>query len=253
MTLVMHLDDDEYLVSIVNFNKVNSVATIPQNKMKITTKLVLSLTTAMTLNLFAISSAIATQKVDRDTLCRKFPLNSRCEDYSATKSKTQTYQLDRNSFCEKFPLNSRCQKSAMEVIKLKIDRSGKNDEWVRIEKQNNEVKLLHTSKAKDVLSSGILNGGLSLVPIPLPFVEINNYNWKEHQTTEVSFKSDRCKTENCIVTGKDTLTLPEDADLYGGLFTIEYQEKGYKRSLSFRIPADTEAETIDTITFESNY
>lgn len=221
--------------------------------MNITTKLVFSLTAITTLNMFATSSAIATQKANRDALCRKFPLNSRCEDYSASKLKTQTYQLNRNNFCDKFPLNSECQKLPTEVINLNLDRSGQDDEWVLIEKQSNEVKLLHTTKAKDGLASGALNGALGFVPVPLPFLEINKYNLKKHQMIKVSFQSDRCKSENCIVTGKNTLTLPEDADLYSGLFTIYYQEKDLKRSISFRIPADTEPEIIDTITVRNNY
>ena len=131
-----------------------------------------------------------------------------------------------------------------------MDRSGENDEWVRIEKQNNEVKLLHATKAKNALTSGVLNGALGLVPVPLPFVELNDYDRKEHEMLEVSFKSDRCKNESCIVTGKDTLTLPEDANLYGGLFTIEYLEEDLKRSVSFRVPDDIEAKTVNTINVE---
>ena len=218
--------------------------------MKIATKLILSLTTILSLNAFAASSAVATQEVDRNDLCSKFPLNSRCEDYSATETETQTYQLDRDNFCDKFSLNSKCQKGPKEVIRLNLDRSGENDEWVRIEKQKNEVKLLHATKAKNGFTSGVLNGALGLVPVPLPFVELNDYERKEHEMLEVSFQSDRCETESCIVTGKDTLTLPEDADLYDGLFTIYYQEKDLKRSISFRIPADLEAKTLETVSFE---
>ncbi|WP_319419027.1 hypothetical protein [Pleurocapsa sp. FMAR1] len=46
--------------------------------------------------------------------------------------------------------------------------------------------------------------------------------------------------------------MPEGTDIYAGLFTINYQEKDLRRSLSFKIPADTEAETIDTIAVEIN-
>ena len=96
---------------------------------------------------------------------------------------------------------------------------------MRIEKQDNKVKLSHTTRVKDGLVSGILNGGLGLVPVPLPFVEVNKYDWEDHQTIKVAFKSDRCEAQHCIVTGKDSITLSDETDLYGGLFTISYQEK----------------------------
>ena len=153
----------------------------------------------------------------------------------------------------RFPLNSQCQAPAVEVITLNLDRSGENDEWVRIEKQGNKVKLLHTTKVKDGLVSSVLNGALGLVPVPLPFVETNKYDWEEHQIERVSFKSDRCQAENCLVRGKNSLTLPETNNVYGGLFTIDYREKDSQRSLSFRIPTDAEAKTIDTITVEAQH
>ena len=52
------------------------------------------------------------------------------------------------------------------------------------------------------------------------------------------------------LTGKDALILPPETNIYGGSFTIEYREQDLKRSLSFKIPPDTKAETIDTITVE---
>ena len=74
--------------------------------------------------------------------------------------------------------------------------------------------------------------------------------WEDHQVTEVSFQSDRCKTNSCIVTGKKTLKLPKYTNIYQGVFTIQYQEKNLKRSLSFIIPEDLEATTTDTIIIE---
>ena len=222
--------------------------------MKLINKLILAAVSAMTVN-SSIASTAVTQEIDLDTLCRKFPLNSRCEDGRSTKSESevQMYQLDRDSFCQDFPFNSRCQKPATEIINLNLDRSGEDDEWVRIEKQDNKIKLLHSTKVKDGLVSGALNGALGFVPIPLPFVEANKYDWNDHRVTGVAFKSDGCKSDGCIVTGTNTLVLPEGTDIYAGLFTIDYQEQDLKRSLSFRIPADTEAETIDTIVVEAQH
>ena len=215
--------------------------------MKITTKLIFAFTTAIAFNT-SIGLPAATKDIDRASLCAKFPLNSRCEDFSASKPETKVYQLDRNSFCEKFPFNSQCQEPPLKIIKLNLDRSGEDDEWVRIEKQNNKVKLLHTTKVKDGLVSGALDGALGFVPFPLPFVEANKYGWEDHQITKVTYQPDNCKVDECIVTGKDALILPPKTNIYAGSFTIEYREKDLKRSLSFKIPPDTKAETIDTIT-----
>ncbi|MEO0013677.1 MAG: hypothetical protein RLZZ535_2066 [Cyanobacteriota bacterium] len=43
----------------------------------------------------------------------------------------------------------------------------------------------------------------------------------------------------------------KDNNIYSGVLTVEYQEKALRRSLSFKIPADMEAETVDTITVET--
>ncbi|MEM7758636.1 MAG: hypothetical protein AAF298_10985 [Cyanobacteria bacterium P01_A01_bin.40] len=142
----------------------------------------------MAVDTIIIPTAIA-QEIDTDTLCNKFPLNSQCEDYSVTSSQPEIKQLDRNSFCEKFPLNIQCLNSAMQIIKFNLDRSGENDEWVRIEKQDDEVKLFHTIRVKDGLVSGIINGGLGAVLVPIPF-DINKYDWEDHQVNKITFKSD---------------------------------------------------------------
>lgn len=249
MTMVMYLDDCRQLESKIVTSTVNGVV-IPHHQMKITNTLISALASAITIN--TLASPATTQAIELDTLCNKFPLNSRCEDYKATKSESQIYKLDRNRFCDKFPLNSRCQKPPLQVIKLNLDRSGEDDEWVRIERQNNKVKLSHTTKVKDDLASGVLNGALGFIPFPLPFVEANKYDWKNHQVTKVSFKSDRCNAESCVVTGKDTLVLPAGTNVYAGSFTIDYREKDLERSLIFRIPEDTKAETIDTITVKTD-
>ena len=187
--------------------------------MKVINKSILALAGAMAINTLIISSVV-TQEVERDTLCKKFPLNSRCENYTSTKSESKIYKINRSAFCEKFPLNSQCQQPPLQVIKLNLDRSGEDDEWVRIEKKANKIKLSHTTKVKDGLVSGALNGALGFVPFPLPFVEANKYDWENNQVTEVAFKSDRCKVDSCQLKGTDTLVLPEGTDIYAGLFTI---------------------------------
>ncbi len=220
----------------------NGVA-IPHLTMKIINTLALASALAVNVALPAV-----VKEIDRHTLCSRFPLNSRCEDFSAAKGTPTTHQLDRDRFCEKFALNSKCQQKPLQVIKLNLDRSGENDEWIRLEKQDSRVRLVHTTKVKDGLVSGVLNGAIgALVPLPLPFVEANKYDWQDNIVTAISFRSDRCQGEKCIVAGKNSIALPKGMDIYRGKFTIEYREKELERSLTFRIPADVEAETINTI------
>lgn len=214
-----------------------------------TSKLVVAIASTLTIGLSAIPAE--TKEIDRDTLCRQFPLNSRCQDYQVTKSKPKIYTLERDSFCDRFPLNSRCQQPAVEVIKLNLDRSGNNDEWIRIEKQANTIELLHTTRVKDALTSAALNGALGLVPFPLPFVKANQHNWEDHQVLGMSFQSDRCNTDSCIITATEALELPAGTDIFAGLFTIDYLEKDLRRSVSFRIPADAKIEAIETIIVET--
>jgi hypothetical protein len=187
------------------------------------------------------------QKITLSSLCNKFPLNSRClnHNFSTNKSnqKINQYAIDRNTFCAKVPLNSYCQEKTVQVFKLNLDSSGENDEWVRIEKKGNKVNLLHTTKVENFWGSLIINGALGLIPYPIPF-DGTTYNWNDHQVIQVSFKSNCCQTDSCIVTSKKTLNLPVGTNIYQGLFTIEYQEEELRRSLSFKIPADVKP-TID--------
>lgn len=73
--------------------------------------------------------------------------------------------------------------------------------------------------------SGIFDGALGFVPVPLPFVEVNEYNWKNHRVTRITFQPDGCKSNSCTITGTNTLTLPEGTNIYDGLLTVEYQEE----------------------------
>jgi hypothetical protein len=190
------------------------------------------------------------QKITSSTLCNKFPLNSRCQDHNFTANKSNQkinrYAIKRDTFCAKVPLNSHCQQKQVEVFQLNLDRSGEDDEWVRIEKKGNKVNLLHTTKVEDFWGSLIINGALSFIPYPIPF-DTNTYNWDDHQVIQVSFKSDRCQTESCIITSKNTLNLPAGTNVYQGLFTIEYQEEELRRSLSFKIPADVKPTISNTV------
>jgi hypothetical protein len=212
-------------------------------------KSILILETILLVSCIKVFPAVA-QKISLSTLCNKFPLNSRCQNSNFTTNKsnlkTNQHTIDRDTFCKKAPLNSYCQQKPMQVYQLNIDSSGEDDEWVRIEKKDNRVNLLHTTKVEDFWGSLLIDQALGFIPYPIPF-DTNQYNWDDHQVIQVSFKSDRCKTDSCLVTGKKTLNLPRGTNIYQGLFTIEYQEEKLRRSLSFKIPADVKPTVSDTV------
>jgi hypothetical protein len=52
-----------------------------------------------------------------------------------------------------------------------------------------------------------------------------------------------------MITGTDSLILPEGTNIRAGLFTIEYTEGELLRSVTFRIPYDAKIELVRTVTF----
>jgi hypothetical protein len=189
------------------------------------------------------------QEIDPESFCQRFPQNSNCQDRANTlqTTKTNAEQVDWDSLCQKFPLNSRCQAGRPETIKIPLAASGAKDEWIRIEKTGDKVKLLHTRESDDSLLSKALNGAAgAAIPLPIPNLKLSQ--WSDHQTTSVTFKPDSCQespsnkalqknTASCAIAGKDTLVLPEGSDIYAGLFTIEYTEGDLARSITFRVPS----------------
>jgi hypothetical protein len=160
---------------------------------------------------------------------------------------TNAKLVDWDSLCQKFPLNSRCLEGRPEVIKIPLASSGAKDEWIRIDKVGDKVKLLHTRESDGGLVSNAFNGAAGAVlPIPLPNIKLGQ--WSDHKMTGVTFKPDSCQEENpankaikenmasCAIAGKDTLVLPKGTDIYAGLFTIEYTEGNLERSIKFRVP-----------------
>lgn len=213
-------------------------------------KLILTLGTSFLLS--GVTYPAVAQAIDLEDLCDKFPLNSRCQDHRSPetqpgKTLLKTRQLDRELFCEQFSFNSKCQGKPLEVIKINLNRSGEDNEWIRIERKDNLVRLLHTSKVKDEITSGIINGVAGFIPSPI-LPDLNKYDWEDHRIIGVSFKSDRCQTDSCISTGKDSLKISEKTNIYQGTFTIQYQEEDLMRTISFKIPPDTKAEISNTVT-----
>jgi hypothetical protein len=215
-------------------------------------KLTLAAATTFSINDLVVART-AGETVDLESLCGKFPLNSQCIDgnYPLIEPEQSKFNIERSSLCRKFPQNSYCLQAPLQIIKIQLDRSGEDDEWVRIEKQDRLLKVKHTTQVKDDLVSGVIDGALSVVPIPLPFVETNGYNWEDHLVTRIAFQPDGCKLNSCTLTGTNTLTLPKGTNIYSGLLTIEYREKKLSRSLSLRVPTDAEIETINSITIDT--
>lgn len=160
----------------------------------------------------------------------------------------QAQEVDWDSLCQKFPENSRCKEGRPETIKIPLADSGAKDEWIRIDKIGEKVKLLHTRESNGGVMSKLLNGAAgAAVPLPIPNFKLGQ--WKDNRTTHVMFKPDSCQensankamTENlpsCAIAGEDTLVLPKGTNIYAGLFTIEYTEGDLARSISFRVPED---------------
>lgn len=195
-------------------------------------RLALIMTAAVFVNSLGGQNVYA-QEIDLDTLCQKFPLNSRCQGYKSPA------------------------RQASQVIKLRLKTSGADNEWIRLERNENTVKLLHTTRAKTVFSR-VLNGLAGAAPVPVPRV-FNFYQWYDHPTTRVAFKPDSCtllqrlkllnnsvsksnqvngSPPSCAITGTDSVLLAEGMDIRRGQFTIEYKEGDLLRSITFRIPTE---------------
>lgn len=196
----------------------------------------------------ALTQPTQAQPVDRNYLCQRFPLNSRCQGYKSLPTQSET--------------------NSEQVVKVRLDKDGPNNEWIRVEVNGNTVRLLHTTQVVTGISRAI-NGIIGAVsPVPIPF-DANFYNWRDHQTLQSTFEPDNCppsamvvpnsstlpakllvmlntamqstsapmQTATCAVTGKNQLVLPPGIDLYAGQFTVEYAEREMIRSIKFRLPA----------------
>lgn len=155
-----------------------------------------------------------------------------------------------------------------ETIRVKLDVSGSQNEWIRIERRGNVLKLIHTKQLRKKRGvEGVLNTALGVVGVGGTGLAF--YDWDDHQTVRSLFKPDRCFRKpvnpstqstrenpgsstsrsplstnqpiqpdhalNCLVVGTDTLVMPTEADIRQGQFTIEYKERDLLRSVTFRI------------------
>ena len=166
---------------------------------------------------------------------------------------TSIKTIDWDVLCGKFPLNSRCLEGKPEIIKISLDDYGAQNEWIRIDKKGNQVKLLYTRQTSGDVVGKALDGIVdAVVPFPVPF-SVYPKQWTDRQTTKIIFRPDNCQINqeqniqgslpNCNILGKDVLNLPQDMNIRRGIFTLEYTEGELIRTITFRIPISAESET----------
>lgn len=161
------------------------------------------------------------------------------------EQKTSIKEIDWNILCQKFPFNSRCQEGRPEIIKISLEDFGAKDEWIRIEKTGNKVKLLYTRQTSGGLVGKAIDGVIdAAVPFPFPS-SLETKAWTDRQTTRVSFRSDNCQASlsSCTISGTEFLNLPQEMNIRAGIFALEYIEGKLIRSIAFRIPFEAKSET----------
>lgn len=217
-------------------------------------RLALVMIATVLLNSTVLQKAQA-REVDLDTLCSKFPLNSRCQGYKSPSRVAKSSAVagrETSAAAE----DATAVGQDPQVIKLKLKTSGPDNEWIKIEMKENSVKLLHTTRSNRGISQ-LFNGALGAVsPVPLP--GFNFSKWSDHPTTRVVFEPDSCSlmrrlkhlesstqqigetsgSPSCTITGTDIVNLSEGMDIRSGRFSIEYQEGDLLRTITFRIPAE---------------
>lgn len=163
------------------------------------------------------------QEVDLETFCQNYPLNSRCQDYPAATSAESPDQTP-------------------DVIAFRLPASGPNNEWIRLDVDGSVIRVRHTTRVLNPVTQVF---SLALGPVnPIRF-----HNWRDHDTTQVTFVPDQCsqssnlsseqpENSSCVITGSDSITLPDGLSVYQGEFTVEYLEEGLVRTISFRVPTE---------------
>lgn len=81
-------------------------------------------------------------------------------------------------------------KKTRKIIKMRLKTPGFNNEWLRIEVDENTVKPIHTIRTNRSFS-GVVNSALGAVsPVPLPNLRFDK--WLDSPTTRVVFQPDSC-------------------------------------------------------------
>lgn len=199
------------------------------------------------------------QEVELDFLCQRFPLNSLCEGY---KPKIQQERTNPKQQQE-----SPSKSEANQIIKVRLELSGPDDEWIQMKTSDNGTggtvfAAYHTKRVKRTLLSNLTTGILTFGaeqlaseaidgydgPVPLP--DINFYRWVDHETRRIVFVPDGCSKNSpiplgngqqpgqssCVITGTKFISLPAGTDIRAGLLTIEYAEEELVRTITFKVP-----------------
>ena len=187
------------------------------------------------------------QTVDRDELCQRFPLNSRCEGYTPQNSESVD-SLETSS----------------QVVNVHLNVTGPEDEMVMLEINEETVgdirlSAYHIERTEDdgfFTLSNLLNGAIGVVsPVPIPFDLFQSFTSQASQTEYIAFTPDNCMEQmplmngqgfqlaDCSIVGTDTLFLSEDVDIRSGFFTLGYMEGTLLRAIIFRID-EHEAEFV---------
>jgi len=124
-----------------------------------------------------------------------------------------------------------------EVLRVKLFEDSASSEWIRLEKNGNVIKILHTrSRPSDVTRF-----------LARAFFFPQIYNWDDHPVSRIVFIPDNCpalKTSSLpsnnindcmVISTTDTITLKDDTDIRQGSFTIEYMESNLSRTVTFKI------------------
>lgn len=149
------------------------------------------------------------QEVDRDSLCKRFPLNSRCNRFGQKKRGGFIYTTDelggfstrpeslpffRGGIGEEKTPGTQQEKSnpgqrqstpsengANQIIKVRLKLSGPDNEWIRIEMSNNRaggtvLTAYHTKRVRRTLLSNLATGFISFRAEELASEAIDGYD-----------------------------------------------------------------------------
>jgi hypothetical protein len=195
-------------------------------------------------------------ELNLDSFCPRYPLNSRCQNYQPPTQNNPNN--DRKS-----EETETIESANIQVIKIQLDISGSQNEWIHIDLKKEVdasgttlLTAYHTTETENEilskLTSGLLSFGIKQsiqeafdvdIPIPLPTI-FKFQGWEDHLTRKIVFIPDGCADKpmaeilTCGIGGMNSINLPKATDIHKGLFTIEYQEKELIRTITFRVPIE---------------
>jgi hypothetical protein len=93
----------------------------------------------------------------------------------------------------------------------------KSTDWVRLEINNNRIKVIHTTRVTNWLTQFS--------------------KWWDHPVRKIVFKSDTCESNSCTISGEEgVIELKDMKLLHQGTFQVEYLENNEWKYTAFRVP-----------------